>query len=77
MNELSLFTLPGYKEISGPVVTVIMDGVGMGPLNESNGVHVAYTPVLDQLMQGDMFMQLKAHGIAVGCPATVTWEILR
>jgi 2,3-bisphosphoglycerate-independent phosphoglycerate mutase len=53
----------------GPVVTVIMDGVGIGPQDESDGVHMAYTPVLDALMQEKLVTRLKAHGLAVGLPS--------
>ncbi len=59
----------GYSEFSGPVVLVIMDGVGIGPGDESDGVHVAYTPVLDRLFQEKLFTRLKAHGSAVGLPS--------
>jgi 2,3-bisphosphoglycerate-independent phosphoglycerate mutase len=54
--------------VSGPVVTVIMDGVGIGPQDESDGVHMAYTPVLDALLQEKLVTRLKAHGLAVGLP---------
>jgi 2,3-bisphosphoglycerate-independent phosphoglycerate mutase len=53
----------------GPVVVVIMDGVGIGPQDESDGVHMAYTPVLDALMQEKLVTRLKAHGLAVGLPS--------
>jgi len=69
MSQLSLRPLAGYKSFPGPVVTVIMDGVGMGPKDESDGVHMAYTPVLDTLLQGDLVCSLKAHGKAVGLPS--------
>jgi 2,3-bisphosphoglycerate-independent phosphoglycerate mutase len=68
MSELSLHPLPGYTKFSGPVVTIIMDGVGLGPEDDSNGVHMAYTPVLDELLQGGLVTRLKAHGKAVGLP---------
>ena len=68
MSELSLEKLAGYKPFRGPVVTVIMDGVGIGPQDESDGVAMAYTPVLDGLLQGDLVSRLKAHGLAVGLP---------
>ena len=64
-KRLTLY--PGAA-VSGPVVTVIMDGVGLGPQDESDGVHMAYTPVLDALMQGGLVTRLKAHGLAVGLP---------
>lgn len=68
MKDLSLKPLPGYKSFPGPVVTVVMDGVGLGPEDESNGVHMAYTPVLDELMKEKLVTRLKAHGTAVGLP---------
>ncbi|HIP37792.1 MAG TPA: 2,3-bisphosphoglycerate-independent phosphoglycerate mutase [Desulfocapsa sulfexigens] len=68
MTDLSLNPLPGYKPFSGPVVTVVMDGVGIGPEDENNGVHMAYTPVLDALMKEKLVTRLKAHGTAVGLP---------
>jgi len=68
MSDLKLQPLPGYKSFKGPVVTVIMDGVGIGPKDESDGVHMAYTPVLDELLEGELVTKLKAHGRAVGLP---------
>ncbi len=69
MSALSLKPLAGFNPFPGPVVTVIMDGVGLGPKNESNGVYMAYTPLLDELLQGDLVTRLKAHGTAVGLPS--------
>jgi 2,3-bisphosphoglycerate-independent phosphoglycerate mutase len=69
MSDMRLGRLAGYSGFPGPLVTVIMDGVGIGPQNESNGVYLAYTPVLDTLLQEPMFARLKAHGIAVGMPS--------
>ena len=69
MSDMTLDRLAGYSEFPGPVVTVIMDGVGIGPQNESNGVFLANTPVLDALSQEPLFAQLKAHGTAVGMPS--------
>lgn len=69
MPEPHLEKLPGYRLFPGPVVTVIMDGVGIGPETESNGVFMAYTPVLDELMKGRLTTRLKAHGTAVGLPS--------
>lgn len=69
MSTLNLQPLAGFNPFPGPVVTVIMDGVGIGPENESNGVYMAYTPVLDELLQGDLVTRLKAHGTAVGLPS--------
>jgi 2,3-bisphosphoglycerate-independent phosphoglycerate mutase len=68
MSDLSLRALKGYKAFPGPVLTVVMDGVGIGPKDESDGVAMAYTPVLDELLKGELVCNLKAHGTAVGLP---------
>ena len=69
MSDLVLKRLEGYAEFPGPVVTVIMDGIGIGPQDESNGVFLAHTPVLDTLLKEPVFTKLKAHGTAVGMPS--------
>ena len=51
MSDLSLKALAGYNSFPGPVLTVIMDGVGLGPKDESDGVAMAYTPMLDDLLK--------------------------
>ena len=53
----------------GPLVLIIMDGVGIGKENEGNAFHLAKTPVLDRLMKECMYTTLKAHGTAVGLPS--------
>lgn len=60
---------PDFAAPTGPVVLVILDGVGLGPLDEGNAWHLANTPVLDRLMAEPVRGQLKAHGPAVGLPA--------
>ncbi|GMU93231.1 MAG: 2,3-bisphosphoglycerate-independent phosphoglycerate mutase [Candidatus Hydrogenedentota bacterium] len=69
MPNLKLNALPGYRHFPGPVVFVVMDGVGIGKRDESDGVWLAYTPVLDELFKEPLFTQLKAHGTAVGMPS--------
>jgi 2,3-bisphosphoglycerate-independent phosphoglycerate mutase len=69
MTALTLKPLSGYKQFSGPVVTIIMDGVGLGPEDESDGVYMANTPFLDDLLNERLMMKLKAHGTAVGLPS--------
>lgn len=64
-----LSSLSGYTPFDGPVVTIILDGVGLGPEDASDGVHVAYTPVLDAALEAEMFIRLRAHGTAVGLPS--------
>ena len=54
--------------VSGPVLTIVMDGVGIAPATEANAVHLAYTPTLDMLMSKYPTVKLKAHGTAVGLP---------
>lgn len=53
---------------SGPLVFVIMDGVGLGTENEGNAFFLSRTPNLSRLMNSPHFTTLKAHGKAVGLP---------
>ncbi|MFP4172618.1 MAG: 2,3-bisphosphoglycerate-independent phosphoglycerate mutase [Candidatus Hydrogenedentota bacterium] len=69
MSELRLNKLPNYTEFPGPVVLLIMDGVGLGKRDESDGVHLAHTPIIDSLLEEPLYTQLKAHGTAVGMPS--------
>lgn len=54
--------------VRGPVLTIVMDGVGIAPDGAGNAVTSAYTPTLDMLMQNYPWVKLKAHGTAVGLP---------
>lgn len=58
-----------FKKVAGPVVLVVMDGVGIGTKNEGNAVERAFTPTLDMLMSKYKTLSLKAHGTAVGLPS--------
>ena len=60
---------PGFTGIEGPVVTVIMDGIGVTPKREGNAIYHAYTPTLDRLFANYPHCVLKAHGTAVGMPS--------
>jgi 2,3-bisphosphoglycerate-independent phosphoglycerate mutase len=53
----------------GPLLLVIMDGVGIGRENEGNAFFLARTPVLDRLMRECPYTTIKAHGTAVGLPS--------
>jgi 2,3-bisphosphoglycerate-independent phosphoglycerate mutase len=53
----------------GPVVLVIMDGVGFGKYKEGDGVAQARTDTLDALYKIAPWTKLKAHGTAVGLPS--------
>ncbi|PWM22013.1 MAG: 2,3-bisphosphoglycerate-independent phosphoglycerate mutase [Clostridiales bacterium] len=61
----------GWKMFAykGPIVTIVMDGVGLRSSEEGNAVKLAYTPVLDGLFQNYQYTSLKAHGTAVGLPS--------
>jgi 2,3-bisphosphoglycerate-independent phosphoglycerate mutase len=52
----------------GPVVLVIMDGVGIGKNPASDYVKIANTPNLDWLREHAVYSEVKAHGVAVGLP---------
>ncbi len=53
----------------GPVVLVIMDGVGFGKYKEGDAVASAYTQHLAKLYKANPWTKLKAHGTAVGLPS--------
>ena len=59
----------GFLPRPGPVLVVVMDGVGLGAPDEGNAVHLARTPVLSRLWSDCPFVRLMAHGIAVGLPS--------
>ncbi|MBE6698613.1 MAG: 2,3-bisphosphoglycerate-independent phosphoglycerate mutase [Ruminococcaceae bacterium] len=67
MNKLQ--KLSDFKGVQGPVLTIVMDGVGLAPDTVSNAVASAYTPTLDALMANYPMVSLKAHGVAVGLPS--------
>ena len=66
---LSLKKLKSFHGRKGPVLLIIMDGMGIGKADESNAVFMANTPHLDTLFKSDLYTQLKAHGMAVGLPS--------
>ena len=66
MKKLNVLKAP--IDIAGPVVTIVMDGVGIGNGKEGDAVSTAYTPTLDMLMKKYPWVKLKAHGTAVGLP---------
>ena len=60
---------PSIPKPKGPVVLVIMDGVGIGKGDAGDMVAKASTPTLDWLKENALFTTLKAHGRAVGMPS--------
>ncbi len=61
--------LKNFSGVSGPVLTVVMDGVGLAPATAGNAVALANTPNLDRLFATCPMVRLKAHGTAVGLPS--------
>ena len=53
----------------GPVVLVVMDGIGRGPGDEADAVSIAATPTMDRLWVPGARAELAAHGKAVGLPS--------
>ncbi len=64
LNKIERFT-----GVEGPVLTIVMDGVGLTAPGEGNAVAKAVTPNLDRLMKEYPMVSLKAHGTAVGLPS--------
>jgi 2,3-bisphosphoglycerate-independent phosphoglycerate mutase len=60
---------PRFAGVAGPVVVVVMDGVGVGLGDESDAVHLARKPTLDALAREHPQRLLRAHGTAVGMPS--------
>ncbi len=75
-------TFPGRP---GPLLLIIMDGIGIAPPGPGNAVYVAKTPNLDRLLSSSLgvtldpekhelqafgqALQLRAHGPSVGLPS--------
>ena len=60
---------PDFTRRKGPVVLVIMDGVGFGKYKTGDAVADAQTGALDDFMKTSSWTKLKAHGRAVGLPS--------
>ena len=58
-----------FDGVKGPVLTIVMDGIGLAPETVSNAVATSFTPNLDMLMHVYPTLSLKAHGTAVGLPS--------
>ena len=58
-----------FKGEKRPIVTIVMDGVGLCKREAGNAVRIARTPTLDRLMADYKTFTLKAHGTAVGLPS--------
>src|SRR5262245_66323353 len=60
---------PRQPSPRGPVVLVVMDGIGRGAGDEADAVAIAATPTLDRLWVPGVRAELRAHGKAVGLPS--------
>lgn len=60
---------PKWKGRRGPVVLVIMDGVGYGKYEEGDAVKASRMDWLNKLAELSPHTKLKAHGTAVGLPS--------
>ena len=67
-NQKKLERLENFEGVAGPVLTIVMDGVGIAPAGPTNAVSRAFTATLDKLMATRPMVTLKAHGTAVGLP---------
>lgn len=68
-DSLTLTKHPTFKGVDGPVLLIVMDGVGLGSEDEGDAVFLARTPNLDRLRSSNLSTQLIAHGTAVGLPS--------
>jgi 2,3-bisphosphoglycerate-independent phosphoglycerate mutase len=60
---------PRQPAPKGPVLLVVMDGIGRGAGDEADAVKIAQTPTLDRLWAPGVRCELRAHGKAVGLPS--------
>ena len=66
---MELKKLSSFEGVRGPLVTIVMDGIGIAPETEGNAIAHAHTPTLDMLKANYPMVPLKAHGTAVGLPS--------
>ena len=59
----------GFCKRPGPVVVVILDGIGIGAGDDGDAVRHARTPTLDRLWAKYPTCRVKTHGAAVGLPS--------
>jgi len=71
--DFTLKKLANFKPRSGPVVLIILDGMGIGKKDKGDAFNAAQPQYLLQLMKEaqdkKLYVQLKAHGPAVGLPS--------
>ena len=63
-SHLKLNPFKNFHGRKGPLLLVILDGVGLGKRDDSDGVFLAKTPCLDSLMKSQLYTTLKEIGRA-------------
>ena len=62
--------LPSFAGRKGPLLLIIMDGIGLGNENDGNAVFLAKPKTLAKITKNcrkkNLYCTLKAHGTAVG-----------
>lgn len=58
-----------FPGTAGPVVTIVMDGVGLARRDIGSAIAAARKPTLDRLFARYPNIRLRAHGTAVGMPS--------
>ncbi|MDM7917060.1 MAG: 2,3-bisphosphoglycerate-independent phosphoglycerate mutase [Candidatus Eisenbacteria bacterium] len=66
--DWTLKRIAGVEPPRGPLLLIVMDGIGVGRGDEGDAVAAARTPNLDALRGGFPWRTLRAHGTAVGLP---------
>ena len=62
-----------FEGVKGPLLTIVMDGVGIAPDNGANAIAAAHTPTLDMLMEKFLWSH---SGLTVRpsvCPVMTIW----
>jgi 2,3-bisphosphoglycerate-independent phosphoglycerate mutase len=66
---LTLTKSKKFQKKKGPLLLIIMDGIGIGTENEGNARFLSRMPNLNRLIKSCPYTELKAHGRAVGLPS--------
>jgi len=67
--DWTLHSSDRFKGAKGPLLLVILDGIGEGLGDEGDAVQRADTPTMDALKQPGVVCSLAAHGTHVGLPS--------
>lgn len=67
--DFKLRPLPNPIIRKGPVIVIVMDGIGYGKHDGGNAFSMAHTPVYNEIAANYMRTELFAHGTYVGLPS--------